>query len=200
MPYSPEHKEETRARIVQCAHGLFNRRGFSEVSIDEIMAEAGLTRGGFYNHFKNKEELFAEVMVAYVEQRRAVGGGTACGPEVAQRIFDSYVSRAHLEDVGGHCPLMALPSDVGRAGPAVQAAYRGVLEALVAALARNLEPAQGTPEQKQGARQDALAIAAMCVGAMVLARTIADDALADEIFAAARGLTAETIGAPGEGA
>ncbi len=193
MPYTREHKEETRARIVQCAHGLFNRRGFSEVSIDEIMAAAGLTRGGFYNHFKTKEELFAEVMVAYVEARQAaIGGAPRCGPEVAQKIFDSYVSRAHLEDVDGHCPLMALPADVGRAGPAVRAAYRRVLEALVAALAGNLEPQQG-----EAARQHGMAIAAMCVGAMVLARTIADDAMADEIFAAARSLAVETIGAEG---
>ena len=54
MPYTAKHKKNTRARIVECARKLFNRRGFVEVSIDEIMAEAGLTRGGFYNHFNNK--------------------------------------------------------------------------------------------------------------------------------------------------
>ncbi|MDE2087841.1 MAG: TetR/AcrR family transcriptional regulator, partial [Xanthomonadaceae bacterium] len=56
MPYSADHKQRTRALIVECARTLFNRKGFIEVSIDEIMASAGLTRGGFYNHFKTKEE------------------------------------------------------------------------------------------------------------------------------------------------
>ncbi len=51
MPYAATHKAETRARIVQSARRLFNRHGFTEVSIDEIMSAAGLTRGGFYNHF-----------------------------------------------------------------------------------------------------------------------------------------------------
>ena len=47
MPYTAEHKQKTRARIIECARELFNRRGFTEVSIDEIMQHAGLTRGGF---------------------------------------------------------------------------------------------------------------------------------------------------------
>jgi AcrR family transcriptional regulator len=51
MPHPPEQKAETRARILQGARRLFNRRGFSEVSIEEVMSAAGLTRGGFYNHF-----------------------------------------------------------------------------------------------------------------------------------------------------
>lgn len=48
MPYSAEHK--TRGRIIASARILFNRRGFEQVSIDEIMHGAGLTRGGFYHH------------------------------------------------------------------------------------------------------------------------------------------------------
>lgn len=55
MPYPPEHKPQIRARIVQCARQLFNRRGFTEVSIDDVMAAAGLTRGGFYNHSRPRK-------------------------------------------------------------------------------------------------------------------------------------------------
>lgn len=62
MPYSTEHKAHTRARIVAAARRLFNHRGFGQVSIDEIMAEAGLTRGGFYNHFRRKDDLYAEAI------------------------------------------------------------------------------------------------------------------------------------------
>ncbi len=59
MPYSPTHKERTRAKVVECARILFNRHGFDGVTIDMVMEQAELTRGGFYYHFKSKEELFA---------------------------------------------------------------------------------------------------------------------------------------------
>ena len=62
MPYTTEHKQRTRERIVESARELFNREGFVDVSIDQIMGHAGLTRGGFYNHFETKEDLFLEVI------------------------------------------------------------------------------------------------------------------------------------------
>src|SRR5260221_12490820 len=54
MPYRPEHRERTRMRIVRSAMILFNRHGFESVSIDDVMAHAGLTRGGFYPPFETK--------------------------------------------------------------------------------------------------------------------------------------------------
>ena len=65
MPYTAQHKQQTRERIVESARDLFNRSGFAEVSIDQIMGHAGLTRGGFYNHFETKEDLFLEVIEAF---------------------------------------------------------------------------------------------------------------------------------------
>ena len=77
MPYSSKHKHQTRARIVSAARGLFNRRGFAEVSIDDIMAAAGLTRGGFYNHFGAKDDLLAEILLGFTEEQENMNGGTA---------------------------------------------------------------------------------------------------------------------------
>jgi TetR/AcrR family transcriptional repressor of nem operon len=48
MPYTTTHKAKTREKVIESAWRLFNRHGFAGVSIDEIMADAGLTRGGFY--------------------------------------------------------------------------------------------------------------------------------------------------------
>ena len=62
MPYSAKHKVQTRQRILESARRQFNNRGFAEVSIGEIMEDAGLTHGGFYRHFKNKSELYAETV------------------------------------------------------------------------------------------------------------------------------------------
>ena len=81
MPFPPQHKQQTRQRIVESARGLFNRRGFTEVSIDEIMAGAGLTRGGFYNHFKSKEELYTETIHDYALRREGAAlERRQCGP------------------------------------------------------------------------------------------------------------------------
>jgi TetR/AcrR family transcriptional regulator, transcriptional repressor for nem operon len=59
MPHPSEHHEERRRRLIRIARNLFNRRGFDAVSIDDIMAGAGLTRGGFYSYFSSKSALYA---------------------------------------------------------------------------------------------------------------------------------------------
>ena len=195
MPYSPEHKPQVRAKIVRCARQLFNRCGFNEVSIDDVMAAAGLTRGGFYNHFKSKDDLLVEVLAAYTQERReeAPEDMSACGPEIARQMFNQYVSRQHLNDLEGHCPLIALPADVTRAGSTVRAAYQDVLTALVQMFEGCLET-----NDIMSARERALAVAATSVGAMVLARTIDDAVLADEICDATRKLAEDVIGPPRE--
>lgn len=71
MPYAPDHKEKTRARIVERARILFNRHGFENVTINMVMKAAHLTRGGFYNHFKSKEELFAAAVSSFLMGRGA---------------------------------------------------------------------------------------------------------------------------------
>ena len=55
MPASrlPPHRSKKRS-IVHGARRLFNRRGFDNVSISQIMAGAGLTHGGFYSYFSSK--------------------------------------------------------------------------------------------------------------------------------------------------
>lgn len=189
MPYSLKHKQETRARIVDSAHRLFNRRGFAAVSIDDIMAEAGLTRGGFYNHFEAKEDLYAETLMAYAIRRGQDNDNLPqCNPETARLMVNRYVSRPHLEDLDGHCPLMALPSDISRAGAAARAAYQDVLESMIRLFEISLSPKDGLSSRQQG-----IALAATCVGAMVLARTIDDTDLADEICAASAAFACNAI-------
>ena len=115
MPYSQAHKARTRERIVESARHLFNRCGFAGVSIDEIMAEAGLTRGGFYNHFGAKEELYAEVVN---EEAKRWSGHEMMEGNTARDLIAAYLSQAHFDDRENCCPLMAFPSDVAgrRAG------------------------------------------------------------------------------------
>ena len=184
MPYSLEHKQQTRDRIVNSARRLFNRKGFTEVTIDQIMRQAGLTHGGFYKHFDSKEQLYALAIRQFLcaqapdrWQRRHVDR-CAQGQVLAQMIVNAYLSRDHLEDREGSCPLVALPSDVARGGKAVKTAFRQVLDNMVTIFSANLTGPQ--------ADELALALVAMCVGAMVVARAVDNAGLADRFRDAAR--------------
>ena len=70
MTSPPHYREQVRQRMVQSAAQLFNRHGFPAVSIDDIMAGAGLTRGGFYSYFQSKSELYVEAISHFVEEKR----------------------------------------------------------------------------------------------------------------------------------
>src|SRR6516162_7096372 len=111
MPYTEQHKRETRKRIIQSARRLFNRHGFAEVSIDEIMAGAGLTRGGFYKHFEGKEDLYEEAVLEFIcaEQPEAWQAShvdpEARGVTLSRMILDAYLSPDHFADRDGSCPL-----------------------------------------------------------------------------------------------
>jgi TetR/AcrR family transcriptional regulator, transcriptional repressor for nem operon len=180
MPYSATHKAQTRQRILESARRLFNARGFAEVSIGEVMEDAGLTHGGFYRHFKDKDELYAEAVRRFLcddapkPWRRPQCNGHK--PR-AERIVDSYFSLDHFEDRENCCPLIALPSDVARGGASVKAAYQEVMEKLLVLLQGDI--AGSRP------RERALAVVALCVGGLVAARGVADPALAHELRRAA---------------
>ena len=194
MPYPQDHRQETRERILASARRLFNRNCLSEVSIDEVMAGAGLTRGGFYSYFDSKEELYAEAITLFTRRfpsepwQCGAGGPPPADRPLAATIVDAYLSREHFEDIEGSCPMLGLPSDVARGGVSVKAAYREVLGMMVGAFSANLGP------DRKAAYERALGIAALCVGGMVLARAVDDPALADDLREAARKM-AQEIGA-----
>ncbi len=186
MPYSSDHKAAVRKRIVEHARILFNRKGFAEVSIDDIMAEVGLTRGGFYNHFRNKDELYAEAVASFLGGRGKAWRDEAGvepengGPETVRAMIDSYLSPEHLGDLDGQCPMIALPSDVARSTPETRAAFGKLLTAMVWLFENNL------PEEQEAGHDSALALSALCVGGMVLSRTLDDADMADDVRRAAR--------------
>src|SRR5271155_1537332 len=96
MPYAAGHSIEIRGKIIESARRLFNRRGFADVSIAQIMAGAGLTHGGFYAYFKSKSDLYAEVLSCFFTDPQ----WKSCweGVEVDQSASDvgSQVVRAYL--------------------------------------------------------------------------------------------------------
>jgi TetR/AcrR family transcriptional regulator, transcriptional repressor for nem operon len=186
MSYPPEHRVETKNRIIRSARRLFNRRGFDAVSIDDVMADAGLTRGSFYIYFESKGDLYGEAVTQILDEKQLLSGdGISVHPravENAAQFIRDYLSLEHFEDIDGSCPLVAFPSEFLRKEPRVRQAFETVLRTMIdvfeQALHRNGQPA----------RSQARVIATLCVGGMILARSIEDRRLADELREAAMGV------------
>ena len=182
MPYPAGHRAKVKGDIIQSARRLFNRYGFENVSLKQIMAGARLTHGGFYSYFDSKSDLYAEVLGCLFTdpEWKSCWEGVhvdLSSSDVGPQVVRAYLSRQHFEDVENSCPMAALPSDVARSGETAKRAFETVFKAMVSVLER------GQIEKNRGRRSRAQAIAALCVGGMVVARSMDDRALADELRA-----------------
>jgi TetR/AcrR family transcriptional repressor of nem operon len=212
MSYPEGHREETKKRIVAGARRLFNRHGFESVSVDRIMDAAGLTRGGFYSYFESKSELYTEVLNCFFTdpEWKNCWEGVEVDPksaEVGPQVVRAYLSRQHFEDVENSCPMVALPGDVTRSGPPAQRAFETVFAAMVKLLEREMTALPRSGAASRGGavttrrRRTAQAMAALCIGGMVVARALDDRSAADELRDACQAVAFELAGwKPGAGA
>jgi TetR/AcrR family transcriptional regulator, transcriptional repressor for nem operon len=193
MAYPAGHREQVRKRIVESARRLFNRSGFESVSVDSIMAHAGLTRGGFYSYFESKSDLYAEVLGCFFtdpnwKSRWEGVDVDLASADVGPRIVQAYLSQQHFDDVENSCPMVALPSDVARSDERVRTAFETVFKAMVKLL-------DGDVKSRRKPREStAMAIAALCVGGMVVARSMNDRGLAERLREAATSVALELGG------
>ncbi|WP_257250071.1 TetR/AcrR family transcriptional regulator [Burkholderia cepacia] len=180
MGVSRQQAAENRSAIVAAAERLFRVRGVDAVGLTELMKEAGFTQGGFYNHFKSKDALVAEVMEKAMQDRADSPNAGSLDAQVA-----SYLSAAHRDNVEAGCPLSGFAGDAPRLTDAARACYAHGLATYLDRLERMVAVEGGTPAQT---RRDAIAVFSQMVGALVLSRAIAgtEPALADEILAAGR--------------
>lgn len=153
------------------------RTGITGASLADIMAAAGLTHGGFYRHFRNKEQLVAEAILAAgahsnatIARNMAKGGFNA--------VVDAYLSKAHRDAQTPNCPFAAFSSDAARPGSQIKAAAAEVLEGLIGTLVGG----QAETEDRGGA----IAAYSTMIGAMLLARLTSGSPLSDEILEAAK--------------
>src|SRR5579863_7431442 len=142
MPYPDGHRSAVRKRIIDSARGLFNLHGFEAVSIQKIMARAGLTHGGFYSYFESKSDLYAEVLSCFFTdptwKNNWKGVVIDKSKNLGSQVVRAYLSRQHFEDVENSCPMVALPTDVARSGINAKRAFETVFKAMVSVLERSL--------------------------------------------------------------
>ena len=183
MPYPVGHRAAVKRDIINSARKLFNRHGFESVSVSQIMAGAGLTHGGFYSYFKSKTDLYSAVLSCFFTdpEWKSCWEGVhvdLSSTDVGPQVIRAYLSRQHYEDVENSCPMVALPTDVARSGRRAKLAFETVFRAMVSVLERGMSP------KVRHRRKTAQSIAALSIGGMVLARTLDDRALADQLRSA----------------
>ena len=135
MRFAKGHKEETRQRIIEVASAMFRRDGVEAVGIAGLMAEAGLTHGGFYAHFRSKEDLVREAMLWAFEHsrlRRETGGDKAAALEELIRV---YLRPAHRDAPERGCAVAALVAEIARHEAATRTVFSEKLGALTKRIA-----------------------------------------------------------------
>lgn len=191
MRYPAEHKEETRERIVRAASRHFRRRG-PGVGVAELMKASKLTHGGFYRHFKSKDELFAAAIDSAFDDNRARIHAAVLKAKKGQElraIIETYLSDEHCAQTAGGCPVAALAQEVGRHSRAMRRAMeQGVLE--VVANTAPLMPGKTEDER----RECAMALFSAMSGSLTLARAVDDKKLRQTILAAARKMFLKAFG------
>jgi TetR/AcrR family transcriptional repressor of nem operon len=148
------------------------------------MAQAGLTRGAFYAYFDSKSDLYAEILGCFFtdpnwKSRWEGVDVDLASPEAGPQIVRAYLSQQHFDDVENSCPMVALPGDVARSDQKVKAAFEHVFRAMVTVLGRDVKNTTEPPEDT------AMAIAGLCIGCMVVARSLNDSRLSDHLRNAA---------------
>ncbi|WP_407292343.1 TetR/AcrR family transcriptional regulator [Stutzerimonas zhaodongensis] len=175
MPWPIDQRDQTRERILQSAARLFAQEGFEQVGINDLMADAGLTRGAFYSYFRTKAELYSESI-----QHAAKAGAerlSELGEGGMVELVDGYLQVSHATGQSMTCPLAFMAADVTRQEPEVRQIYSSVFQRFVTRL-QEASPASN--------RQQALQMAVALIGGLVLARAVDEPELSEEILAACR--------------
>ena len=184
--YDAAHKQHTRQRILASAGKIFRSSGYAASGLAEVMSEAGLTVGGFYAHFASKEALLLEVVSETLAAgQRTLGAGleAASSSDFARALVERYLSRAHCDHPEHGCPLPSLAVELGRQSDET----RGEFEALLLKALRNYEARMPeAPEPGASQRDHMLALVALLVGAVILARAVKSPSLSNRILRACK--------------
>jgi TetR/AcrR family transcriptional repressor of nem operon len=176
MRYPDGHNETMRTRIVEAASRALRRDGIDAVSIPKLMKLVGLTHGGFYVHFRDRDELVAEA-VAHTATDSAISSDAP-----AAEAFARYLSQEHVRHPERGCVIAALGIEGSRQRGPVRRAFAEAATSFLQGVERRLHPKSGNGTLSD----EALATASRIVGAVVLARLVQDEALANRLLESAQ--------------
>ncbi len=181
MRYAREHREQTRLKILKEAASAIRAKGPEGVGVSALMKQAGLTHGGFYAHFPSKEALVAEAIgVMFDEARHRFDRTLAeADPRAAlDKYVGFYLSPLHRDARGKGCPVAALSGDMARLEPAGRERFGEGITRLSQALGAALGGLGAADPERAGR-----SMLSELVGALLLARAVADPTESDAILA-----------------
>ncbi len=184
MRYDGEHKLQTRERVLDAAAKAIRLSGPDKVGVAAVMADAGLTHGGFYAHFKSKDDLVVAAIEHMLVQARSRFAHETAGREPAEALrayIDFYLSKKYRDARASGCPVAALASDSPRLHDEARAAHARGVQTMAARIAGLLR-ANGNADAHNLARS---AVAEL-IGALALARIEPDAKQSDEVLAASK--------------
>ncbi len=175
MRFEKGHKEVTKRRIIETASARFRRDGVAATGIAGLMADAGLTHGGFYAHFSSKEELVREAVATALAGTKSRAVLEQSGLEAYIR---SYLRAAHRDAPELGCAAAALAPEIARHDKTTRADFTEGLEGIFARIAARLP--EHVPEAQRW--QTAVGIFGVMMGTLQMARAVADKELSDRIL------------------
>ena len=177
MRYPAAETAEKHQRILLEATSLFRERGFSDVSVGEIMKATGLTHGPFYNHFDSKEALMAECVDLGLQTTLDGLLATPGTVEGRTAYLARYLSTAHRDAPGAGCTMAALASEIGKEESPLRSPFTRKVKQIIETTASHFPW-----RSKKTAKGDSIRMLASMVGAMILARAVDDEAFSEEIL------------------
>src|ERR1700738_1967049 len=188
---SREQAAENRRAIVAAATQLFRERGVEAVGLSELMKHAGFTQGGFYNHFKSKAALVAEVLASAIAEGNAEFVKIARAPvdestTALRRYINWYLSQAHRDNIDHGCPVAGFAGDAPRLGAGAQSHFAGGLDDQITILAGLIAESGSlvAAGERRTLRERAISLHCEIVGGGVPSRCVAQaaPALSNEIL------------------
>jgi TetR/AcrR family transcriptional repressor of nem operon len=184
MRYGPGHKDEIHQRIVKDASRRVRAEGMSGAAVSSVMRDSGLTHGGFYKHFANKDDLLAESLseaFREIADRLARVAKESRDGKPWKSIVKAYLSPEHCDHADFGCPLAALAPELARADPAMK-------ERIVAAMkAYRVRLLPFVPGRRTADKERAfLTIISTMLGAVALARILPERAARANVLRTAR--------------
>ncbi len=184
MASSRAEKARNHDRILELASARFREAGIDGVGVADLMKEAGLTHGGFYRHFRSREDMVAEVVERAMENGRKVFDPITRSKDerraVLAGLIDRYLSPAHRDRISTSCPVTALARDVARSNDRARRAYTQSVASFLGVLTK-----LAAGDRPKARRAKAIGALSTLVGALSLARAVNDEALSAELLKSA---------------
>jgi TetR/AcrR family transcriptional repressor of nem operon len=131
MRYGPEHKMRTRDHIVRNAARKLRAEGLSGPGVASVMKASGLTVGGFYKHFRSKDELLADsIAEAFSESSEKIYSSLQNLPREDRwkALVRLYLSPEHCDHPDSGCPVAALAPEMARTKLGVRKRISGLIK------------------------------------------------------------------------